>query len=64
MDRLQGAPEALEFLKRFDFEPPSVSFDAAFKQSGRVPAGRRGAGPEGRRPGIGASRFGAGPQGG
>ncbi|MET1153906.1 TIM barrel protein, partial [Arthrobacter sp.] len=32
MDRLQGAPEALEFLKRFDFEPPSVSFDAAFKQ--------------------------------
>ena len=32
MDRLQGAPEALEFLKRFDFDPPSVAFDAAFKQ--------------------------------
>ena len=30
MDRLQGAPEALEFLRRFDFEPPAASFDAAF----------------------------------
>ncbi|MDQ4053459.1 MAG: sugar phosphate isomerase/epimerase [Actinomycetota bacterium] len=30
MDRLHGAPEALEFLRRFDFEPPSASFDAAF----------------------------------
>ncbi|MFC8366099.1 sugar phosphate isomerase/epimerase, partial [Streptomyces griseorubiginosus] len=30
MDRLQGAPEALESLKRYDFEAPSASFDAAF----------------------------------
>ena len=30
MDRLHGAPEALEYLRRFDFEPPSASFDAAF----------------------------------
>ena len=30
MDRLQGAPEALAALKRFDFEPSSQSFDAAF----------------------------------
>jgi sugar phosphate isomerase/epimerase len=30
MDRLQGAPEALEFLRRFDFDPPTTSFDAAF----------------------------------
>jgi sugar phosphate isomerase/epimerase len=33
MDRLHGAPEALEFLRRFDFEPPSASFDAAFSRS-------------------------------
>lgn len=32
MDRLRGAPEALEFLKRFDFEPPSASFDSVFDQ--------------------------------
>lgn len=30
MDRLHGAPEALKFLRRFDFPPPSASFDAAF----------------------------------
>ena len=30
MDRLAGAPEALAFLRRFDFEPPAASFDAAF----------------------------------
>ena len=30
MDRLHGAPEALAFLRRFDYEPPSASFDAAF----------------------------------
>ncbi len=30
MDRLQGAPEALAFLKRFDFAPSDTSFDAAF----------------------------------
>jgi len=34
MDRLRGAPEALEFLRRFDYDPPAASFDAAFsKQS-------------------------------
>ncbi|GAA3685090.1 sugar phosphate isomerase/epimerase [Arthrobacter ginkgonis] len=32
MDRLQGAPEALAFLKRFDFTPPQAAFDAAFRQ--------------------------------
>ncbi len=30
MDRLQGAQEALEFLRRFDYDPPAASFDAAF----------------------------------
>ncbi len=34
MDRLHGAPEALEFLRRFDYPAPTASFDAAFsKQS-------------------------------
>ena len=33
MDRLSGAPEALEYLRRFDFEPPTASFDAAFSSS-------------------------------
>ena len=32
MDRLHGAPEALEFLRRFDYDPPTTSFDAAFDQ--------------------------------
>ena len=32
MDRLQGAPEALAFLKSFGFAQPSTSFDAAFTQ--------------------------------
>ena len=32
MDRLQGAPEALAFLKSFGFRPPTASFDAAFAQ--------------------------------
>ncbi|MEC5199244.1 sugar phosphate isomerase/epimerase [Arthrobacter sp. PL16] len=32
MDRLQGAPEALAFLKGFDFAPSETSFDAAFNQ--------------------------------
>ncbi|MHA7287498.1 sugar phosphate isomerase/epimerase family protein [Arthrobacter sp. MDT3-44] len=32
MDRLEGAPEALAFLKRFDFAPSETSFDAAFSQ--------------------------------
>ncbi|SFS18716.1 Sugar phosphate isomerase/epimerase [Agrococcus baldri] len=30
MDRLQGAPEALAALRRFEFEPSSTRFDAAF----------------------------------
>jgi hypothetical protein len=30
MDRLAGAPQSLEFLRRFDFDPPQASFDAAF----------------------------------
>jgi sugar phosphate isomerase/epimerase len=30
MDRLVGAPEALEFVKRLAFDPPSAAFDAAF----------------------------------
>ncbi|WP_406281010.1 sugar phosphate isomerase/epimerase family protein [Embleya sp. NBC_00896] len=32
MDRLRGAPEALARLRDFDFDPPSVSFDAAFSR--------------------------------
>ncbi|AUI50809.1 sugar phosphate isomerase/epimerase family protein [Arthrobacter crystallopoietes] len=32
MDRLRGAPEALAFLKQFDFTRPEASFDSAFKQ--------------------------------
>ena len=32
MDRLRGAPEALEFLRRFDFDLPAASFDSAFDQ--------------------------------
>jgi sugar phosphate isomerase/epimerase len=32
MDRLQGAKEALEFLRRFDFDRPGSSFDSAFSQ--------------------------------
>ena len=31
MDRLAGAPQALAFLRQFDFEPPAAqAFDAAF----------------------------------
>ena len=30
MDRLRGAPQALAFLRQFDFEPPAAAFDAAF----------------------------------
>ncbi len=30
MDRLAGAAEAITFLRRFDFDPPQASFDAAF----------------------------------
>ena len=32
MDRLVGAPESLAALKKFDFEPSTQSFDAAFSQ--------------------------------
>ena len=32
MDREQGAPEALEYLRRFNFDPPPANFDAAFSQ--------------------------------
>ncbi|MFC9491196.1 sugar phosphate isomerase/epimerase family protein [Streptomyces hydrogenans] len=35
MDRLTGAPEALAHLKRFDFDPPAASFDAAFSGGDR-----------------------------
>jgi hypothetical protein len=34
MDRLVGAPEALEFVRRNAFDPPSASFDAAFSSGG------------------------------
>ena len=30
MDRVRGARESAEFVRRLDFEPPSVAFDAAF----------------------------------
>ena len=30
MDRLAGAPGALEFLRGFDYEPPAAAFDTAF----------------------------------
>jgi hypothetical protein len=30
MDRLIGAPEALEVVRRLAFDPPAASFDAAF----------------------------------
>jgi len=32
MDRLIGAPEALEFVRRLAFDPPGASFDAAFSR--------------------------------
>ncbi|MET1035774.1 MAG: sugar phosphate isomerase/epimerase family protein [Arthrobacter sp.] len=32
MDRLRGAPEALAFLRGFDFGPSGAAFDAAFRQ--------------------------------
>lgn len=31
-DRLHGAPEALAFLRRFDYAAPQTSFDEAFDQ--------------------------------
>jgi len=30
MDRLHGAAEAVENLRRLSFEPPEAAFDAAF----------------------------------
>ncbi|QUW19175.1 sugar phosphate isomerase/epimerase [Agrococcus sp. Marseille-Q4369] len=33
MDRLQGAPEALAALRRFDLDPSAARFDAAFGQA-------------------------------
>jgi sugar phosphate isomerase/epimerase len=33
MDRLRGAPEALEFVRSQLFEPPDAAFDAAFSSS-------------------------------
>jgi hypothetical protein len=30
MDRLIGAPEALAFVRRLNFEQPTAAFDAAF----------------------------------
>ncbi|MDB5074990.1 MAG: Xylose isomerase domain protein barrel [Chloroflexi bacterium] len=33
MDREYGAPEAAAFVRRLDFAPSNVAFDAAFKQS-------------------------------
>jgi hypothetical protein len=30
MDRLVGAPEALEFVRRLAFDAPDAAFDAAF----------------------------------
>jgi sugar phosphate isomerase/epimerase len=33
MDRLVGAPEALQFVRRLAFDPPAAAFDAAFTSS-------------------------------
>jgi sugar phosphate isomerase/epimerase len=33
MDRLTGGPEALEFIRRLNFDPPAAAFDAAFSTS-------------------------------
>ena len=33
MDRLVGAPEALEFVRRLAFDAPTAAFDAAFSTS-------------------------------
>ena len=30
MDRLRGAPEALEFVRSLAFDPPETAFDSAF----------------------------------
>ena len=33
MDREQGAREACEYVKKLDFEPSRVAFDAAFEKT-------------------------------
>ena len=33
MDRLLGAPEALQFVRRLAFDAPEAAFDAAFSSS-------------------------------
>jgi hypothetical protein len=33
MDRLTGGPEALQFIRRLNFEPPPSAFDVAFSTS-------------------------------
>ncbi|HMK97881.1 MAG TPA: sugar phosphate isomerase/epimerase family protein [Acidimicrobiales bacterium] len=33
MDRELGAPEALEYIRRLNFDPPGAAFDAAFSQA-------------------------------
>jgi hypothetical protein len=32
MDREWGAPDAVQFVRRTDFAPSSVAFDAAFQR--------------------------------
>ena len=50
MDRLIGAPEALEFVRRLAFDAPDAAFDAAFSTKRVAAAGSRcrGAGPRAR----------------
>ena len=36
MDRLVGAPEALQFVRRLAFDAPATAFDAAFSQTGNA----------------------------
>ena len=38
MDREHGAKEALEFVRRIDFEPSQVAFDAAFDKDEQAPS--------------------------
>jgi hypothetical protein len=34
MDRLRGAPEALEYVRNLAFDAPEAAFDAAFSSDG------------------------------
>ena len=36
MDRLVGAPEALDFVRRLAFDAPEAAFDAAFRAEQRL----------------------------